>query len=217
MAKKNLQNMTFYFITDRELSDKDEIEQVREALLGGANIIQYRDKNSSKEVLLQTASKLKEMCDNKNAIFIVNDYADIAYAINADGVHIGQEDMTYEQARDLLKDKIIGVTVHNVAEAVEAEMMGADYLGASPIFSTTTKRDAGKSMGVELLAEIKKNVSIPVVAIGGINTDNVDLVIKAGADSVCAISATVIGDIYNNVKFFVDKLKALQNIKMKGN
>jgi len=211
MAKKNLQNISFYFITDREISDKDEITQVKEALRGGANIIQYRDKNSSKEVLLQTASKLKEICDEKNAIFIINDYVDIAYTVDADGVHIGQDDMAYEQARSLIKDKIIGVTVHNVEEAVKAETMGADYLGVSPIFSTNTKKDAGKAMGLELLKEIKKSVSIPIAAIGGINTDNVDSVIKAGADSVCAISATVIGDIASKVSFFVNKLK------MKGN
>jgi thiamine-phosphate pyrophosphorylase len=211
MTTKNLRNMSFYFITDREISEKNEIEQVKEALRGGSNIIQYRDKNSSKEVLLQIASTLKRICDEKNAIFIVNDYTDIANAVNADGVHIGQDDVAYEQARDLLKDKIIGVTVHNVAEAVKAEMMGADYLGVSPIFSTTTKKDAGKPMGVELLKEIKKSVSIPIVAIGGINTDNVDLVIKSGADSVCAISATVIGDIADNVKFFVEKLKRKGN------
>ena len=211
MTTKNLRNMSFYFITDREISEKNEIEQVKEALRGGSNIIQYRDKNSSKEVLLQIASTLKRICDKKDAIFIVNDYTDIANAVNADGVHIGQDDVAYEQARDLLKDKIIGVTVHNIEEAVKAGMMGADYLGVSPIFSTTTKKDAGKPMGVELLMEIKKSVSIPIVAIGGINTDNVDLVIKSGADSVCAISATVIGDIADNVKFFVDKLKRKGN------
>jgi thiamine-phosphate pyrophosphorylase len=208
---KNLQNISFYFVTDNEISDKDEITQVKEALRGGANIIQYRDKNSSKEILLQTASKLKEICDEENAIFIINDYVDIAYAVDADGVHIGQDDMAYEQARSLIKDKIIGVTVHNVEEAIKAERMGADYLGASPIFSTNTKKDAGKAMGLELLKEIKKSVNIPIVAIGGINIDNVDSVIKAGADSVCAISATVIGDTANNVKIFVNKLK------MKGN
>ena len=208
MATKNLRDMSFYFITDRELSGKSEVEQVREAIQGGSNIIQYRDKKSSKETLLRVASELKRICDEKNAIFIVNDHVDIANIVDADGVHIGQSDMAYKQARALLKDKIIGVTVHNIAEAVETEMVGADYLGVSPIFETTTKKDAGKPLGVALLMEVKKSVRIPVIAIGGINTDNVDLVIEAGADSVCAISATVIGNIASNVRFFVDKLKA---------
>jgi len=206
MTAKNLRNISFYFITNNELSEKSEMEQVRAALQGGSNIIQYRDKKSSKEKLIQIAGKLKSICDEKNAIFIVNDYADIANIVGADGVHIGQEDMAYEKARDLLKDKIIGVTVHNVAEAVKAETMGADYLGVSPIFGTTTKNDAGKPIGIELLREIRKNVIIPIVAIGGINSGNVDQVIEAGADSFCAISATVIGDIASDVRFFVDRL-----------
>ncbi len=204
---KDLHNISFYFITDNELTQKNETEQVISAIKGGANIIQYRDKKSSKDQIIKTASEIKKICDENNAIFIVNDYADVASIVDADGLHIGQGDMAYEQARELLKDKIIGVSVDNTKEAIKAEMMGADYLGVGPIFGTTTKKDAGLPIGVEVIAEIKKVVSIPIVAIGGINAINVDRVIEAGADSVAAISATVIGDITNNVRFFVDKLR----------
>lgn len=206
MNKKNLENMTFYFITDRELSGRSEAYQVKEALSGGANVIQYRDKKSPQELLIKVARELKDICDEKGAIFIINDYVAIVHDIDADGVHIGQSDMEFNKARDLLKDKIIGVTVHNIEEAIKAQDMGADYLGVSPIFGTSTKSDAGAPMGVERLREIGEHISIPIVAIGGINAENVDSVIRAGAASVCAISATVIGDIAANVRFFVETL-----------
>lgn len=204
---KDLNNISFYFITDNELTQKSEIDQVIEAIEGGANIIQYRDKKSPKDKIIKIASEIKEICDKNDVIFIVNDYADVASIVDADGLHIGKDDMAYEQARELLKDKIIGVSVNNTQDAIKAEMMGADYLGVGPIFGTMTKKDAGIPIGIEVIAEVKKVVSIPIVAIGGINAHNVDKVIKAGADSVCAISATVIGDITNNVRFFVNKLQ----------
>lgn len=204
---KDLNNISFYFITDNELTQKSEIEQVTEAIKGGANIIQYRDKKSPKDTMIKIASEIKKICDKNDAIFIVNDYADVASIVEADGLHIGKDDMAYEQAREVLKDKIIGVSVNSTQEAIKAEMIGANYLGVGPIFGTMTKKNAGIPIGIEVIAEIKKVVSIPIIAIGGINANNVDKVIKAGADSVCAISATVIGDIASNVRFFVNKLK----------
>lgn len=204
---KDLCNISFYFITDNELTQKSEIEQVTEAIKGGANIVQYRDKKSPKDKIIKTASEIKKICDENGIIFIVNDYADVANIVDADGLHIGQDDIAYERARELLKDKIIGVSVDNTISAIKAEMMGANYLGVGPIFGTTTKKNAGLPIGIEVIAEIKKVVSIPIVAIGGINVSNVDRVIEAGADSVAAISATVIGDIANNVRLFVDKLR----------
>ncbi len=204
---KDLHNISFYFITDNELTQKSEIQQVIGAIEGGSNIIQYRDKKSPKDAIIKIASEIKKICDKNGAIFIVNDYADVASIVDADGLHIGKNDTAYEQARELLKDKIIGVSVNNTQDAIKAEMMGANYLGVGPIFGTMTKKDAGIPIGIEVIAEIKKVVSIPIVAIGGINANNVDKVIKAGADSVCAISATVIGDIASNVRFFVKKLQ----------
>lgn len=204
---KDLRNISFYFITDNELTQKSEIEQVTEAIKGGSNIVQYRDKKSPKDKIIKTANEIKKICDENGIIFIVNDYADVANIVDADGLHIGQDDIAYERARELLKDKIIGVSVDNTISAIKAEMMGANYLGVGPIFGTTTKKNAGLPIGIEVIAEIKKVVSIPIVAIGGINVSNVDRVIEAGADSVAAISATVIGDIANNVRLFVDKLQ----------
>jgi len=187
----NLQNIDFYFITDSMLTKKTVIYDVRAALKAGVKIIQYREKNKSTKKMFEEASQIKKLCAGK-ALFLINDRIDIALAVNADGVHLGQDDMPYPIARLLLgKNKIIGITAHNVTEAVIAESSEADYLGASPIFGTKTKTDAGRQAGLQLIRGIKKNVKIPVIAIGGINSDNIVSVMEAGADSAAAISAVI--------------------------
>jgi thiamine-phosphate pyrophosphorylase len=141
--------------------------------------------------MYEEALALKQICKNK-ALFLINDRVDIALAMDADGVHIGTDDMPYEIARRLLgKKKMIGLTVHNIEEAKEAARAGAGYIGVSPIFATGTKPDAGKPAGISLIKEAKKAVKVPVAAIGGITLENVSEVIRAGADAVCAISAVV--------------------------
>ncbi len=196
----------FYFITARRLSTKPDLDAVADAVDGGAKIIQYREKHLPKNEMIKIAKKMKGICAGK-ALFIVNDDVDVAAASGADGVHLGQDDAKIREARKTLgKDKVIGVTVHDVEEALEAEKEGADYLGASPIFSTTTKKDAGKPSGTLLIREIKKAVDLPVAAIGGINEQNIDEVISSGADMACAISATVAKeDIKAAVKYFASK------------
>ena len=144
-----------------------------------------------------------ELCRGR-AIFIVNDRIDVALAVDADGVHIGQEDMPFTIARRLLgPDKIIGLTVHNVGEAEEAERLGADYIGLSPVFSTGTKQDAGAPCGIPMVRTVRERVRLPVVAIGGITRENVAGVISAGADSAAAISAVVCAeDVYRETMAF---------------
>jgi thiamine-phosphate pyrophosphorylase len=182
----------YYFITDEGLSVGGTAGDVGSAVAAGVEIIQYRSKSASTRLMLEEAQAIRDICAGTGSQLIINDRVDIACAVDAAGVHIGQDDMPYGTARKLLgKGKIIGVTVHNVAEAVEAEIMGADYLGASPIFTTITKPDAGGACGIETLAAIRKACKIPLVAIGGIDMSNVDSVIDAGADMVCAISAVV--------------------------
>ncbi|MFH1849886.1 MAG: thiamine phosphate synthase [archaeon] len=192
----------FYFITDNTLTDVPEEDQVRTAVKAGAGIIQYREKD--RETARAKAPILKRLCGN--TLFIVNDFPDVARQVDA-GVHIGQDDTEYSEARRILGNGVIGVTVHSVNEAIAAEKMGADYLGVSPIFATATKKDAGAPAGPKLISDIKKHVKIPLAAIGGISRDNVDSVILAGADMVCAISATIIGNIEDNVRWFADKMK----------
>ena len=180
----------FYFITDSTLSLKGIVPDVEKAVAAGVKIIQYRNKAAETRVLYDEARHMKNMCMGSGCRLIINDRIDIALAVDADGVHIGQEDLPYQEARKLLgKDKIIGVTVHNIDEAVTAERLGADYLGVSPIFATDTKPDAGKPCGIVMLKEIRSACRIPIAAIGGINLVNVKMVIEAGADMVCAISA----------------------------
>ncbi len=145
-------------------------------------------------------------------IFLINDRVDIALATEADGVHLGQSDMPCLAARKLLgQEKIIGVTVHSLAEALQAESMGADYLGVSPIFQTATKPDAGKPAGIRLIEEIRAQVDIPLIAIGGINHCNAGEVVRAGADGLCAISCVVAKEnVRDEIKKFQEIFSALR-------
>jgi thiamine-phosphate pyrophosphorylase len=182
----------YYFITDEEYSAAGIISDVEKAVSAGVQMIQYRNKKAETRRMHEEARIIKDLCAGTAARLIINDRIDIALAVDADGVHIGQDDMPYGEARRLLgNNRLIGVTVHNVSEAREAEEWGADYLGVSPIFATGTKADAGAPCGTGVLADIRRACGIPVVAIGGIDLDNVDAVIEAGADMICAISSVV--------------------------
>lgn len=196
----------YYFITDARLSRAGNISDVKNALEADVSVVQYRNKEGSTKGLYEEALKLKKLCRNK-AIFLINDRVDIALAVDADGVHIGTEDMPYVIARKLLgKNKIIGLTVHNIEEAKEAERLGADYISVSPIFATGTKKDAGAPVGVGLIKKTKKIVNVPVIAIGGITLDNAVEVVRAGADGLCAISAVV---TKKDVKKEIEKFQKL--------
>ncbi len=182
----------YYFITDAGLSRSGIVDDARKAIGSGTSLIQYREKSMDTLSMYREALAIKEACGGTGSKLIINDRIDVALAVGADGVHIGQEDMPYEIARRLLgPGKIIGVTVHSVEEAVEAERMGADYLGVSPIYRTTTKADAGEPGGIKTLREVRGACSIPIAAIGGITMDTIDEVIDAGADMICAIQAVV--------------------------
>jgi thiamine-phosphate pyrophosphorylase len=180
-----------YFITDRHLSKNGVLHDAEQALKAGVKVIQYREKEHSTGSQLHEALQIKELCSRYNALFIVNDRIDIALASCADGVHLGQEDMPLVTAKRLLPEAIIGVTVHNTTEAEEAEKGGASYLGVSPVFETSTKKDAGKPAGIRLIKDVRKATTLSLVAIGGINDSNLDSVLSAGCRSVCMISAVL--------------------------
>jgi thiamine-phosphate pyrophosphorylase len=180
----------YYFITDSSLSRAGNFRDVKAAVRAGVTVVQYREKSASSRQMYEEAKKLRQIC--KNITFLVNDRIDIALAVNADGVHIGQRDVPFGIVRSLLgKKKIIGVTTHTLKEALTAQQQGADYLSVSPIFRTSTKKDAGPAGGVTLIKKIRRRVTLPIVAIGGINLSNAQEVIAAGADALCAISAVV--------------------------
>lgn len=182
----------YYFITDSKLSRAGNERDVLSAVSCGVEAVQYRNKNSETRQMYEEAVRLREICRDSGSIFLINDRVDIALAAEADGVHLGQSDMPCLAARKLLgPEKIIGVTVHNLAEALQAESIGADYLGVSPIFQTATKPDAGKPAGIRLIEEIRAQVKLPLIAIGGINHSNAGEVVRAGADGLCAISCVV--------------------------
>lgn len=196
-------DIDFYFVTDSELSKNTIFSDVENVIKAGCKVVQYREKSKSTKKMIEEAKQLKKICDGR-AIFLVNDRVDIALAVYADGVHIGQEDISYVTARMLLgKYKIIGITVHNLDEAIEAEKLGVDYIGLAPIFKTGTKEDARNPIGTEMIEIVRKEVSLPIVAVGGIDKVNVKEVIKAGADSVVSINAVLCSDdVYNEVSDF---------------
>jgi thiamine-phosphate pyrophosphorylase len=180
----------YYFITDAGLSRAGNLHDVKNALAAGVKIVQYRDKREDSRGFFQEALRLRKLC--RGITFLVNDRVDIALAVGADGVHLGQQDLPYAAARRLLgRKRIIGLSVNGLQQAKEAERLGADYLGVGPIFSTRTKEDAGLPTGVGLIRQIKKNVALPLAAIGGINLENAPEVIASGADCICAVSAVV--------------------------
>ncbi|KJS15646.1 MAG: hypothetical protein VR69_12730 [Peptococcaceae bacterium BRH_c4b] len=183
--------LQLYVVTDDKLSlGRPEYQIAAMAAAGGAGVIQLRDKHAGTLTLLQKAGAIRQVLAGR-AIFIINDRVDVVLAVNADGVHLGQEDMPLTVARDILgPEKIIGVSVGNVEEALRAEEGGADYLGASAVFSTPTKTDA-QSMGLQGLEAVCRSASIPVVGIGGINIKNARQVIAAGAAGVAVVSAVV--------------------------
>jgi len=195
----------FYFITDSSLSLKGNISDVKDAISCGVKFIQYREKNATTYFLYKEALTLRKIC--KDVKFIINDRVDIALAVDADGVHLGKDDLPIKVARKLLgKDKIIGISVKSVKEAISAERQSANYVSIGPIFFTTTKKNAHKPVGISVIREIKKNINIPLVAIGGINLKNAKGVIDAGADCICAISA-VVGK--PNLKEIIKKFNSL--------
>jgi thiamine-phosphate pyrophosphorylase len=197
----------YYFITDSKLSRAGNESDVRQAVACGVKVVQYRNKNAETRQMYEEAVRLREICRDSDSIFLINDRVDIALATEADGVHLGQSDMPCLAARKLLgQERIIGVTVHSLAEALQAESMGADYLGVSPIFQTATKLDAGKPAGIRLIEELRSQVEIPLIAIGGINHSNASEVVSAGADGLCAISCVVAKE---NVR---DEIKKFQEI-----
>ncbi|RMF26352.1 MAG: thiamine phosphate synthase [Chloroflexi bacterium] len=182
-----------YVITDRRVAgDRSILEVVRAALRGGATVVQLREKAATTRQMIELGRALHRITQEAGVPLIVNDRVDVALAVGAEGVHVGQDDMPAALARRLIgPDRILGVSAGTVEEAVQAERDGADYLGVGDVYGTPSKPDAGEPIGVEGLAEIARAVSIPVVAIGGIRPDNAAAVIRAGASGVAVISAVV--------------------------
>lgn len=180
---------SIYLVTDEAcLHGRQLLPCVEEALRGGVTLVQYRSKHTDGGVMFAEACELKELCDRYGVPLIINDRVDVAMAVGAAGVHLGQSDLPCAEARRLLGDAyVIGVSAHNPREALQAVRDGADYLGCGAVFGSATKLDAG-FLGLEGLAEIRMVVQLPMVGIGGVTADNYAQVLATGADGAAIVS-----------------------------
>jgi thiamine-phosphate pyrophosphorylase len=185
----------YYFITDPAYTNKGVMCDIKVALDCGVEIVQYRDKTKTTRERFLEAEEASTLCKKYSAVFIVNDSVEIAHAVEADGVNVGQTDLPLRRARSILgPDRVIGVSVSDMSEVKEAIRDGADYLGAGPIKNTPTKLDAAIPTGLGFIREISKITDIPIAAIGGVDMDNTAAVLEAGAGLICAISAAYRAD-----------------------
>ncbi|MDR3573498.1 MAG: thiamine phosphate synthase [Anaerolineaceae bacterium] len=184
---------SLYLVTDAELSHGRSQRQIVEAAIrGGVTFVQYREKSASTRHMIEEAFDLCQLCRTYGVPFIINDRLDVALAVDADGVHVGQDDMPAALARKLIgPSKILGVSVENGTQLQAAMTDGADYVGASPIFATPTKPDAPPPMGLRGLRQLSEHAVIPIVAIGGLNASNAADVLRAGASGLAVVSAIV--------------------------
>lgn len=182
-----------YVVTDEQLSHGvSHAEIARQVVQGGADVVQLRDKYATGRHFYEAAVQVRDVTRGSDTLFIVNDRLDIALAVGADGVHLGQQDMPLLAARRVApNDLLIGISVSTVQEALRAEHEGADYIAFGPVFPTASKSDAGPGLGLKTLRDIGQAITIPLVAIGGIGPANVSDVISNGADGVAVISAVV--------------------------
>ena len=193
MRTRKKLDYSLYLVTDRKLSlGRGNLEIIKAAIEGGVTVVQLREKDLAARDFYSQAAEARELLRNRQIPLIINDRLDIALAVDADGVHIGQEDMPLGAARRILgPDKIIGVSVFTPDEAREAEAGGADYLGLSPIFVTSTKPELTRQIGIEGIGPIRAAVKIPIVGIGSMNESNAFEAVSAGLDGVAVISGLV--------------------------
>lgn len=185
---------SLYLVTNSDNKTNSEfLDIIEQSILGGVSLVQLREKTKSTLDFFNLACDVKKITKKYDVPLIINDRIDIALAVDAEGVHIGQDDMPASIAREILGDKIIGVSASNLEEAIRAEEDSADYIGVGAIFTTQTKDDA-KNVSITELKNITKNVNIPIVAIGGINKSNVDNLLYTGIDGISVVSAIMNSD-----------------------
>lgn len=213
---KNLQRISgLYVILDPSFCRGiSEIDAARAIIRGGTKIIQWRDKARDKGVQLPILRKLTSLCAQAGVMSIVNDHLDLALISGADGLHVGQNDLPLTEVKPYLPDhRIVGVSTNNEEEALQAQKQGAGYIAVGSIYPTSSK-DETRPAGLETLRKVAEAVSVPVVAIGGINLDNVGQVIDAGADAVCVISAVLSApDMEKAARDLVSRIASHQSLR----
>ncbi|MDP1853875.1 MAG: thiamine phosphate synthase [Candidatus Omnitrophota bacterium] len=190
MKKKLLTQSKLYSILDYSATEKRNIVSAAKALIaGGSDILQLRFKGTALSRVIKDASYISRLAARSKTIFIINDRLDVALLVNADGVHLGQNDIPISSARKLLgREKIIGISTHSKKQALFAQNQGADYISIGPVFKTPTKPEY-KAVGLALIKKVKPKLRIPFVAIGGINLDNIERVLNSGAKMVAVVRA----------------------------
>ena len=184
-----LKSIDIYPVTCQELSEgRTNLEVLAAVLAGGAKIIQLREKHWDKKDLYELAIEFRKLTRSHGALLIINDHVDVALAAGADGVHLGQEDLPVGAARKIAPELIIGASSHSLKEALKAEQDGADYVNIGPIFPTKTKPDTGRFLGPAAIVEIGSQLTVPFTTMGGINPDNIGLVLEAGGRRVAMIT-----------------------------
>lgn len=202
-----LEETNYYFITD-EGADVPIEEQVETALDMGVRMIQYRKKGGTTRERYREALSIKRSCKGRG-IFIVNDHVDIALAVEADGVHIGRDDLPPEATRELIGERILGITTHAQQQAKEAEGV-ADYVGIGPVHESSTKDGRREALGIEKTVKIAKELDIPTAAIGGVEEEDIEPLLD-GVDMICAISSvTRDGDLGENIRYFEERIEDIK-------
>jgi thiamine-phosphate pyrophosphorylase len=203
------QRVDVYPVTCERFSLGRSNLQVLEAVIqGGSKIIQLREKEYPKKDFYHLALKFKEITTRAGVLLIINDHVDIALGVEADGVHLGQEDLPVQVARKLAPELLIGASTHSLEQALQAEKDGADYINIGPIFSTETKEGVGRSLGPEAISEISPQIKIPFTVMGGINEDNIEQVLAKGARRVAMVTAiTKAADIAAKVASLKEKIR----------
>ncbi len=197
---EKLKSIDLYAVISSNLSSHDDPKEILDGVLKtGIKIVQLREKHLSKNEKYSLAKYFRTKTREKDVLLIINDDIDIAVSVEADGVHLGNEDLPVEAARKIASELIIGKSSHNLEEALEAQAMGADYINVGPIFITPTKQNA-EPVGIELFRKVKEKVEIPITVMGGVGKNNLSEVCRAGADKIAMVRAIIDGDIESNVE-----------------
>ena len=197
-----------YPVTCERLSEgRSNLEVLEAVIQGGSKIIQLREKEYPKRDLYNLALKFREITTRGRVLLIINDHVDIALAVDADGVHLGQEDLPLQVARKLAPELLIGASTHSLQQALQAEKDGADYVNIGPIFPTKTKDGVGRSLGPKAISEMSPKIKVPFTVMGGINAENIDQVLAEGARRVAMVTAiTRAADIAAEVRSLKEKM-----------
>jgi thiamine-phosphate pyrophosphorylase len=207
-----LHKIRLYVLISSKIATRPVKETAKLVINGGADAIQLREKTISDSDFISLAGEIRDITTNRGTLFIINDRVNVARELNADGVHLGQQDMGVSEARAIIgNEKVIGVSTHNIIQARQALKDGADYIAIGPVYPTSTK-NYEPSVGLKVVQEVSREITVPVFAIGAITLENLDNVVKAGASRVAVCSAIINSkDIYSSTKHFKTKLNQLVN------